>query len=195
MLREVPFGNDGNFSHENAVNRINSDLANSIGNLSQRSLSMIAKNCEGKVPQPGTLTDEDKALLAHVHGELLPALRGHIDRQQLHLYADAVVAASDRANIYIDREAPWKLKKTDPARMETVLYVLAETVRCLALMLQPVTPGSAAKMLDQLAIPADARSFACADEAHSLKPGTALPAPEGVFPRIAAEGEAMKAAG
>lgn len=98
------------------------------------------------------------------------------------------------ANSYIDRQAPWGLKKTDPARMETVLYVLAEVIRCLALIMQPLTPDSASKMLDQLSVLENERSFAFIAGAHALKAGTKLPPPSGVFPRIV-ETEEQKAAG
>ena len=93
------------------------------------------------------------------------------------------------ANGYVDRQAPWKLKKEDPARMATVLYVLTETIRHLAIICQPVMPSTMALMLDQLAVPADARTFASLNKGGALKPGTALPKPEGVFPRFVEEDE------
>jgi methionyl-tRNA synthetase len=95
-----------------------------------------------------------------------------------------VIGEGDR---YIDEQAPWTLKKTDPARMGTVLYVVAETVRHLAILLQPVMPHATAKLLDQLAVGAEARSFTALGETGALKPGTTLPKPEGVFPRYVEE--------
>ena len=180
LLREVPFGNDGDFSHRAMVNRVNAELANGLGNLAQRSLSIIAKNCEGKLPVPLAFTADDEALLGQAKA-LLATVRDALDRQQFHDALEAIMVVVRAANGYIDVQAPWALKKTDLARMGTVLYVLAETVRRVALLLQPVMPVSIAKMLDQLAVPEDKRDFVHFDEA--LVGGTALPAPQGVFPR------------
>ena len=182
LLREVPFGNDGDFSHKAMVARMNSELANDLGNLSQRVLSMIAKNCDAKVPQPGALTPADEALLEAAEG-LLDALRAAYDAQAFHRALDAVFDVVGRANRYVDEQAPWALRKTDPARMATVLYTLAETIRHVAILLQPVMPGSCARMLDQLALAEDARTFDRLGAAHRLVPGTPLPKPQGVFPR------------
>ena len=182
MLREVPFGNDGDFSRAAMIRRINSELANGIGNLAQRSLSMISKNCGAKVPTHGAFTDTDKALLGKAQA-LLGLTRAEFDAQAFHKALDhlwAVVAEADR---YVDEQAPWGLKKTDPARMETVLYVLAEVLRHLAILIQPYMPDSMNKLLDQLAVPAGERNFAALTEAHALQSGTPLPAPEGIFPR------------
>ena len=99
----------------------------------------------------------------------------------------AILGMASAANEYIDREAPWGLKKTDPARMHAVLYNLAEAIRCIAIMLQPFTPDAAAKLLDQLAVPADQRLFKHLTAEYALVPGTQLPKPEGVFPRLVAE--------
>ncbi|MBI4031242.1 MAG: class I tRNA ligase family protein, partial [Proteobacteria bacterium] len=187
LMREMPHGQDGNFSHEQAVNRINSDLANSLGNLAQRTLSMIHKNCGEKIPKHGLFTDEDKKILDHAQEELLPLIRAEYDKFHIHRALEEIMRLSYDANAYIDHQAPWTLKKTDPARMETVLYVLAETVRCLALVMQPVTPASAEKMLDQLAVPGEERDFSFLSAAHALKSGTTIQKPEGVFPRLVDE--------
>ncbi len=187
MLREVPFGNDGNFSHEAAVNRINSDLANGIGNLSQRSLSMIYKNCEEKTPKFSDLQEEDNVLLELAQSKMLASVRLALDEQKFHSALESIMKLVSAADGYVDAQAPWKLKKEDPDRMRTVLYVLAETIRCLALIMQPVTPESAAKMLDQLAISKEERDFSFISKDHALKPGTAISKPEGVFPRIVEE--------
>ncbi len=190
MLREVPFGNDGDFSHEQAVNRINNDLANGLGNLAQRTLSMIHKNCEGKIPEYGALTEEDKALLEQAQTRCIAAARTHLDAQAFHKALESIWDVVNAANAYIDHQAPWKLKKEDPARMAVVLGVLAETIRCLGILVQPVMPDSAAKLLDQLCVAEDERSFTRLDPACALKPGTDIPKPEGVFPRILSEEEA-----
>jgi methionyl-tRNA synthetase len=189
VLREVAFGSDGDFSHAQAVTRINSDLANGFGNLAQRTLSMIAKNCDGKVPAHGDFTAEDKALLKDAQENLLAALRREFDKRSFNRALEAIMKIVYDANAYIDVQAPWSLKKTDIKRMETVLYVLAETIRCLAIAMQSVTPQSAAKMLDQVAVPMDKRQYANIST-DALKPGTPLPAPEGVFPRIQLEEKA-----
>jgi len=187
MLREVPFGNDGDFSHRAMVNRMNSELAGGLGNLAQRSLSIIAKNLGGILPTPGAFTDEDQELLAQA-AALLDKVRSAYDRQLFHEGLEAIFNVVRAANVYIDRQAPWALKKTDPERMGTVLYVLAETVRRIAILLQPVVPASAAKLLDQLAVGEGARGFEDLDK--PLVAGIALPAPTGVFPRfVEAEGE------
>jgi len=182
LMREVPFGNDGDFSKESMIRRINSDLANGIGNLAQRTLSQIAKNCSGAVPKPGAFSDTDKALLGAAHNALL-LVRQEFEVQAFHKALDHIWALIAQADRYVDEQAPWALKKTDIARMETVLYTLAETLRYLGILLQPFMPESAAKLLDQLAVPADARDFAHLTEAHALTSSTPLPAPQGLFPR------------
>lgn len=191
MLREVPFGNDGDFSHQAMVNRMNSELANDFGNLSQRVLSMINKNCNAAVPNKGPLTEDDHAMLGSAYA-LLDTVRGQLDRQVFNEALESIWVVIRAANGYVDRQAPWGLKKTDPARMETVLWVLAETIRNLALLMQPFVPTSAGRMLDQMAVAADARTTAHFGEAGALVPGTALPKPEGIFPRYV-EAEASDA--
>jgi len=193
FCREVPFGQDGSYSHEALVNRINADLANDFGNLAQRSLSMIAKNCGGVVPEPGDFSDADTAILAQADG-LLAGARAAMENYEIHNMLAEVWALIGEANRYFAGEAPWALKKTDPKRMETVLYVTAELIRQAAILAQPATPAAAARMLDLLALPEEARSFASLGAAGRLKPGAALPAPAAVFPRWveedAAKGEA-----
>jgi len=181
LLREVPFGNDGDFSRRSFVLRCNADLANGLGNLTQRTLSMIHKNCEGAVPQHGNFTSEDKALLSSLEATL-DVVRGHMDRQAFHAAFEAIFAQSAAADTYISTQEPWKLRKTDTARMETVLYVLAEAIRQLAILVQPIMPDSAAKILDQLNI--KDRGFDQLGTTGRLKVGTAVPKPEGVFPRL-----------
>ena len=180
FLREVPFGNDGSYSHEAIVNRINADLANDLGNLAQRSLSMIAKNCEGRVPQPGNFSDEDRALLDAAHA-LPETTRGEMQAFRIHRALEAIWQVVGDANRYFASQEPWALKKTDPERMATVLYVTAEVIRVVAVMVQAVMPESAGKLLDLLAVPQNARQFA--DTTTQLAAGVELPQPQGVFPR------------
>ena len=182
LLREVPFGQDGNYSHDAIVNRTNADLANDLGNLAQRSLSMIAKNCGGVVPQKGALLDVDTAMLA-MADEALATARKAMGVQAIHQALAAVFAVVAEANRYFAGQEPWALRKTDPARMETVLWTTAETVRRVAILCQPYVPGSAAKLLDLLAVPGDRRDFAHLADAFALTSGDALPAPQPVFPR------------
>jgi len=182
FLREVVFGQDGGYSHEAIVNRINADLANDLGNLAQRSLSMIAKNCEGKIPEPGTFTDADKAILATADGMYAKA-REAMDRQGIKQYLDAVWAVVAEANRYFAGEEPWAKGKSDPKRRDTILYVTAEVVRQVAILAQPATPAGAAKLLDGLGQGVEARSFASLGEAGRLRPGIAIPPPTGAFPR------------
>ncbi|MFC3051038.1 methionine--tRNA ligase [Kordiimonas pumila] len=181
MLREVPFGNDGDFSRRSFVLRCNSDLANGLGNLSQRTLSMIAKNCDGFIPECSTLTNDDKELLGNVEN-LLDTVRDHINAQAFHHAFESIFAQAAAADTYITVQEPWKLKKTDPERMKTVLYVLAEAIRQLAILVQPIMPESAAKILDQLNV--SERGFDQLGGAGRLKAGVELPTPIGVFPRL-----------
>jgi len=180
MLREVPFGNDGDFSHRAMVGRINNDLANDFGNLAQRVLSMVAKNSGGAVPEPGDFTDADETLLGTARG-LADRLREAYDVQAFHRALEMTWEVVAAANRYVDEQAPWALRKSDPARMATVLYAVLETVRHLAILTQPVMPDAMGRMLDQLGQGEDRRDFAALAEA--LAPGTALPEPQGVFPR------------
>src|SRR5579864_2662970 len=144
FLREVPFGQDGNYSHEAIVARINADLANDLGNLAQRSLSMIARNCGGVLPQPGEFSDSDKAILAQADG-MIAIARQAMATQQIHHWLNAVWAVVAEANRYFAGEAPWALAKTDPARQGTVLYVTAEVVRQIAILTQPAMPQASEK--------------------------------------------------
>ncbi|HSE77956.1 MAG TPA: methionine--tRNA ligase [Alphaproteobacteria bacterium] len=180
LLREVPFGQDGDFSQRAIEGRLNNDLANDFGNLAQRVLTQVNRNCAASVPQPGEFTPRDEAMLEAARA-LLPVLRAEIGQQAFHKALDALWRVIGEANRYVDEQAPWALKKTDPARMNTVLYVLAEVIRHCAILCQPFMPGSMAKLLDQLGQPENSRDFASL--AKRIKPGTNLPAPSGIFPR------------
>lgn len=192
LLREVMFGQDGNYSPEAIANRINADLANNLGNLAQRSLSMIFKNCDGKIPEPGDFTAEDQALLTAADA-LYALAREAMDRQAITLYLNAVWAVIAEANGYFAAQEPWAKKKTDPARMGTILYVTAELVRQFGILAQPAMPDLSAKLLDLLALDEADRMFAKLGAAGRLAPGTAIPEPKGVFPRYVDPEEAAKA--
>ncbi len=189
LLREVPFGNDGDFSHRAMVNRMNNDLANDFGNLAQRVLSMVHKNCDGAIPEPGELTEADNAMLTATEA-LLPRLREELSVQAFHRALEAIWQVVGQANRYVDEMAPWVLRKTDKARMATVLYVLADVVRQLAIVTQPFMPDAPGALLDQIGQPADRRDFAALPE--RLEPGRTIRKPRGVFPRYV-EDEAKNA--
>ena len=183
FLREVPFGQDGNYSHEAIVGRINADLANDLGNLAQRSLSMVSKNCGGVVPEPGPFSEADRALLAAA--DALPAkARGHMGDFALHAVLTEIWHVVAEANRYFTAEEPWLKRKTDPARMNTILYVTAEILRAVAIMTQPVMPSAMERLLDLLGVAPGARRFAVVGDSGRLQPGTPLPAPSAIFPRF-----------
>ncbi len=191
FLREVPFGNDGNYSHEAIVNRTNADLANDLGNLAQRSLSMINKNCEGKTPVPGPFTGADQEILNAAYalpGKTREAMQNFALHQML---ADIWKVVAD-ANRYFAGEEPWAKRKSDPERMATILYVTAEVIRVAAIMAQPVIPASSGKLLDLVAAPPDARYFRHAAPDHALRPDVTLTAPVPVFPRYVEAEEGVK---
>jgi methionyl-tRNA synthetase len=180
LLREVPFGNDGDYSDAALVRRMNVELANDLGNLAQRTLTQVTKNLGGVLPERGAPTPEDAALL-DAAAALPDLLRGHMSRLGFSDALEEVWRVIRAANAYIDHQAPWALRKTDPARMAAVLGVLADTIRAVATVLQPFMPGSMGRMLDQLAVPGDSRTLASL--AVPLPAGAVLPAPQGVFPR------------
>ncbi|MFL5048397.1 MAG: methionine--tRNA ligase [Xanthobacteraceae bacterium] len=182
FLREVPFGQDGNYSHEAIVARINADLANDLGNLAQRSLSMIARNCSGVLPPPGPLFDHDKAMLATTDA-MIDQARSFMATQQLHQVLILVWSVVADANRYFAGEAPWSVAKTDPQRMGTILYVTAEVVRQIATLAQPFIPAAAAKLLDLLGVADAARDFKHLGGGYRIAHGVTLPAPAPVFPR------------
>jgi methionyl-tRNA synthetase len=189
FLREVPFGQDGNYSHEAIVQRINADLANDLGNLAQRSLSMIGKNCGGRVPAPGPRDEADDALLARGYAAVdfaRQAMRDYLPHQAL---AEIWGVVGD-ANRYFAGQEPWKLGKTDPARRDAVLYVTAEILRVVALLCQAFIPEAAGKLLDLLGVAADQRALAFATPDHALVAGETLPAPAPIFPRYVEPEEA-----
>src|SRR3984893_5529369 len=188
LLREVPFGQDGNYSHEAIVNRINADLANDLGNLAQRSLTMVGRNFGGVLPAPGVFSDNDQAILVSADA-MVGKARDAMATQQLHQVLNAVWMVVADANRYFAGEAPWALAKTDPARQGTVLYVTAEVLRQIAILAQPFMPESAGKLLDLLAVPDGERAFADLGGKHRVAAGAKLPAPAAVFPRYVEPGE------
>jgi len=167
LLREVSFGQDGSYSHEAIVNRVNSELANSFGNLAQRSLSMIFKNLDGVIPAPGEAED-DRALLAQVDSAC-EELEREFDRFAYSVGLEAWMGAVFACNAYIDAAAPWALKKTDPERMAAVLGTLVVAVRKLAVAVAPIIPESAEKLIALI---------------DSGKDGAPIARPTPIFPRL-----------
>ncbi len=187
FMREVPYGADGSYSHEAIIGRMNADLANDLGNLAQRSLSMINKNCDAKVPICGPMAIPDTEILAAAESLMEEVTLQH-QNYAISKAMDAIWKVVADANRYFAGQEPWALKKTDPERMATVLFVTAEVLRIVGVLIQPYVPGSASKLLDLLAVPAESRQFSSI--AARLVSGTALPAPAPIFPRYVEEGAA-----
>src|SRR3954453_2279968 len=182
FMREVSFGQDGNYSHEAIVNRINADLSNDLGNLAQRSLTMIGKQLGGVMPKPGAFSPNDQTILDAADA-MVGKARDAMKSCALHQVLNAVWAVVADANRYFAGEAPWALAKTDPARQGTVLYVTAEVIRQVAILAQPFMPTSGAKLLGLLGIPEAERDFAALGGLHRIAPGTKLGEIKPVFPR------------
>jgi len=173
FLREVPFGQDGSYSAEAIVNRANAELANSFGNLAQRTLSMIFKNLDGVIPAAGG-APEDVELLALVRKAAKEEVPDAFERLAFSVGIEAWLRAVFACNAYVDTQAPWALRKTDPERMSAVLGTLVVAVRELAQAIAPVIPASVEKLL------------AAIDAGEGGKP-IAQPVP--LFPRLELEEE------
>ena len=190
LLRDVTFGQDGSYSGEAIVTRVNADLANSFGNLAQRTLSFIARNCDGVLPRGGRGEEADSELLDIVRRAVREELPGHFEDLALSLGIEAWLRAVFACNQYIDAQAPWALRKTDPERMEAVLATLYAAIMDLAIAIQPIIPASAARLLDAMGVPADERDFAAlADDGRYERlaaSGFTLAMPTPIFPRLEA---------
>lgn len=188
LASEIHFGNDGDFTHESFQNRINTDLANDLGNLAQRVCTMIYKQCDGKIPdvKDSPLIEEDIAVLNSIT-DALSVSRQFVSQQSIKNYCETVINLAKLGNRYIDTQAPWHLLKTDKERMCTVLYVLAELLRCSAVMLMPVIPDSAGRLLDQLGVPIDLRNFASIENKSRIIPGSEILQPKPLFPKLEKE--------
>ncbi|MFC3124840.1 methionine--tRNA ligase [Pseudoroseomonas globiformis] len=184
LLREVPFGNDGDFSRRALIGRLNSELANDLGNLAQRTLALLQKNCAGTLPAAAKPDPADDDFLAAVAG-LVAEVDDAIGRQAFHEALERIWVLTRLGNSWIDSQKPWSLRKTDMARMETVLRHLHTALRTLATVLQPFMPDTMRHMLDQLGVPQEARSLP--DLAEALPAGTLLPPPTPLFQKIVDE--------
>jgi methionyl-tRNA synthetase len=193
LLSEVTFGNDGSYSPEAIVQKSNSDLANSFGNLAQRTLSFIAKNLDGRVPQ-GERQAEDEELLALVRQATSIEFPAAMNEFALSQAIEAWMRAVFACNAYIDAQAPWALRKTDPARMEAVLATLYEAIGDLAIAIQPVIPVSAAELLDQMGLPPEQRGYVAIRAGEWFQQlaesGFTLAPPKPLFPRLELPAEA-----
>jgi len=186
LMREINFGNDGNFSRENLILRNNSELSNKIGNLLQRTSAFVYKHCDRQVP------NIEAAYIDVVYDTpLFQEIATSIENNMLQMQAfninkviENILHITELANAYIDVEAPWALRKTDPDKMQQVLYLLMETLRYIAIMLQPFTPDAASNMLDQLNIPENQRAFINMNKEYALQPGVAIREPKPIFPRL-----------
>jgi methionyl-tRNA synthetase len=189
LMREVSFGNDGSYSAEAIVTRCNAELANSFGNLAQRSLSMIFKNMGGILKADLPVSEADAALLGTV-AENIASMREAFTALDFSAGLDAWMRGVFACNAYVDEQAPWTLRKTDPARMEAVLMTLLRVTRDLALAVRPVVPTAIDKLLDQMGIAAEARDYAALSGkgwlADLAAKGFTLSQPVGVFPRLEA---------
>ena len=187
LLREVAFGQDGSYSPEAIVTRANAELANSFGNLVQRVCSMIFKNMDGKLVE-FSRNGADLALLTQVRTACAVELPREFGALNFSVGIEAWMRAVFACNAYIDEQAPWGLKKTDPERMGAVLLTLFMAIRDLTIAISPVVPEASAKVLDQLGIPADERSLAAmVDESwydRRVATGEPLGAPSPAFPRL-----------
>ncbi len=179
LLRDVAFGEDGSYSDEAIIERTNADLANGIGNLAQRALSMVAKNLGGAMPGAGPT--EGAGALAESIRTLTSAYFGAMAALQLNRALEAVMAMVAAANGYFADNAPWKLAKTDTQAMALVLHSTLDATRRIVLLVQPFVPEASARLLDQLGVPMHARDFDAFDV--FVPTDTQLPEPQGVFPR------------
>ena len=187
LLREVSFGQDGSYSPEAIVTRVNADLANSFGNLAQRTLSLIFKNCEGYLPTIHGHHPDDQALLELVGNAVSNEIPSHFEDLAMSQALESWMQAVFACNAYVDVQAPWALKKTDPERMETVLATLFICIAQLAIAVQPFIPGSATKLLDQMGVPDDVRNYARAGShwySGLAEGGFQIAQPVGLFPRL-----------
>ncbi len=187
LLREVSFGQDGGYSAEAIVARCNAELANSFGNLAQRTLSLIFKNCDAYLPEISDPTDGDTALFELVGRITLQDFPDAFDRLALSQGIESWMAGVFACNAYIDAQAPWALRKTDMARMQTVLATLYIAIVQLAVAILPVIPASAGRLLDAMGIAPELRDFQ-AIRSHWYSPLAEgrfrLDQPIGLFPRL-----------
>lgn len=186
LMREVIFGNDGNYSQENLIQRNNSELSNKIGNLVQRTCSFVFKNCQESVPNvlESFIDETYKSEFFIKLQELVQNSITQMENYNINAVLDNIIHITEQSNIYIDQEAPWGLKTSNPTRMSEVLYVLVETLRYIGILMQAFTPESAAKILNQLGVDSRHRQLKHLTRDFALKPASKLQQPVGIFPRL-----------
>jgi len=167
LMKEVSHGADGNISLQNLKNCINSDLANNYGNLCQRVFSFIKNNCDSKVNKIENISNADKKLIKETK-HLTKNLRQDMDKQNLNSYIKSVIDVSFLTNKYINDEQPWKLKKTDTKKMNTVLYIALEQIAKISILLNPIIPNKSSKVLEALNINPKKRNLAFLDDKNVL---------------------------
>ncbi len=189
LVREVIFGNDGNYARENLIQRNNSELSNKIGNLMQRTCSFIFKNCQERMPN---VTQEfvDKMYQSEFFIKLQDMIKDSIIQMgnyNINAVLDNIINVTEQSNIYIDQEAPWTLKNSSPQKMNEVLYRIVETLRYIAILMQPFTPDSAAKMLDQLNVAGNNRNLTHLSQEFAIISSNKITQPYPIFPRLETE--------
>ena len=185
LVSEIHFGNDGDFTHKGFTERINSDLADDIGNLVQRVLTMTVKNFDSRVPEPVHLTKED-ILARKMAYDALDVIRQHVGKQNLKMAAEEIVAVAKMGNKYIDNQAPWKLLKQGghKDRVGTIMYTLMEILRCVGVYLKCIVPAASDRMLSQLSVPPELQTFGSLSFNTAIAPGTLLAKPTPLFPKL-----------
>ena len=183
LSKEVSLGNDGNISLKNLTDCINNDLANNYGNLCQRVFAFINKNCESKIPVFSEFNVEDKKLINEVINSV-PDLRNLMDNQELNQYLKKVISISFNSNKYFNDQKPWSLKNKNPKRMNTILYVILNQIRCISILLNPIIPIATQKVLEALSINKKYVNLNTIKNTELLKPGVVIKKTDILFKKI-----------
>ncbi len=187
LLREIPFGNDGNYAQNNLISRVNAELVNNIGNLVNRVLKIIYRDCDGKIPTPNEFSEEDNKILQNSY-KIVDKVRSEINKQELHKALASIISLGEMANGYIDKQAPWRLIGKDVDRLSTILYSLVECIRIIGILLQAFIPVSAKNILFNLGIKQnlveEGIPLSYAESKHSIASGQLIPEPKALFSKL-----------